>query len=106
MLHSFSSGSVLRDAGLEEGWYFSFSGMVTFRNWTQQDTMRAVAPERLLIETDAPYLAPVPYRGKRNEPGFVTEVARTLAEVRGIPLEELATVTTANALRLFWPNEE
>lgn len=105
VLHSFSSGPVLRDAGLAEGWYFSFSGMVTFRSWTQQDTMRAVTPDRLLVETDAPYLAPVPYRGKRNEPSYVTEVARTLAEVRGVSLAQVAAETTANAMRLFWPDE-
>ncbi len=105
VLHSFSSGPVLRDAGLEAGWYFSFSGMVTFKTWTQQDAMRAVASDRLLIETDAPYLAPVPHRGKRNEPSYVPAVARTLAEVRGTTYEEIAAGTTANAIRLFWPDE-
>jgi TatD DNase family protein len=106
ILHSFSSGPTLRAAGLEGGWYFSFSGMVTFRSWTDQDTMRAVAAERLLVETDAPYLAPVPYRGKRNEPSFVVEVARMLAEVRGTTFEEIAARTTENAMRLFWPEAQ
>ncbi len=105
ILHSFSSGPTLRAAGLAAGWYFSFSGMVTFRSWSDQDTMRAVAADRLLVETDAPYLAPVPHRGKRNEPAFVVAVARSLAEVRGMPFEELVACTTANAMRLFWPKE-
>jgi TatD DNase family protein len=102
VLHSFSSGSVLRDAGLRNGWYFSFSGMVTFKNWRDQDTARAVPDDRLLLETDAPYLAPVPHRGKRNEPAFVTEVGRQLAELRGGSPEALAATTSANAERLFW----
>ncbi|MGH7593426.1 MAG: TatD family hydrolase [Gemmatimonadales bacterium] len=102
ILHSFSSGTVLRDAGLANGWFFSFSGMVTFKSWTQFDTIRAVAADRLLIETDSPYLAPVPHRGRRNEPAFVVEVAQRLADIRGVPFDEIAAVTTANALRVFW----
>jgi TatD DNase family protein len=102
VLHSFSSGPALRDAGLAAGWFFSFSGMVTFKSWTQQDTVQAVPLDRLLIETDAPYLAPVPLRGKRNEPAFVVEVARKVAEMRGVSFAEIADATTANALRLFW----
>lgn len=102
VLHSFSSGPVLRDAGLADGWYFSFSGMVTFKSWNQADTVRAVPLERLLVETDSPYLAPVPFRGKRNEPAFVAEVARKVAEMRGVSFEEIAAATTANAMRLFW----
>lgn len=106
ILHSFSSGPHLRDAGLREGWYFSFSGMVTFRSWTQQDTMRAVREDRLLLETDAPYLAPVPHRGRRNEPAYVPAVAATLAEVRGVPVHEIAATTSTNARRLFWPTSQ
>lgn len=102
VLHSFSSGPALRDAGLADGWYFSFSGMVTFKSWTQRDTVQAVALDRLLVETDSPYLAPVPLRGKRNEPAFVVEVARAVAEIRGAPFEDIAVATTDNAMRLFW----
>lgn len=102
VLHSFSSGPALREAGLAHGWYFSFSGMVTFRSWTDLDTVRAVPMERLLVETDAPYLAPVPHRGKRNEPAFVTEVAARVAEIRGSDPETIADATTRNAERLFW----
>ncbi len=69
ILHSFSSGAVLRDAGLADGWYFSFSGMVTFKSWNQADTVAAVPAERLLVETDSPYLAPVPHRGKPERAG-------------------------------------
>lgn len=104
VLHSFSSGAVLRDVGLASGWYFSFSGMVTFRTWTQLDTVRAVPDDRLLVETDSPYLAPVPHRGQRNEPAFVAEVARRVAEIRETTAELIAATTTANALRLFWAN--
>ena len=102
VLHSFSSGPELRDAGLELGWYFSFSGMVTFKSWTQGDTVRMVPADRLLIETDSPYLAPVPNRGKRNEPAFVAAVAAKVAEVRGVSADQIAETTTANAMRLFW----
>ena len=102
ILHSFSSGTRLRDAGLEAGWCFSFSGMVTFNSWRQDDTVRAVPADRLLIETDSPYLAPAPHRGKRNEPAFVVEVARKIAALRDVSFEEIAAVTTANAERLFW----
>jgi TatD DNase family protein len=103
VLHSFSSGPVLRDAGLSHGWYFSFSGMVTFKSWTQADTVRAVPADRLLIETDAPYLAPVPHRGRRNEPALVAEVARTVAAMRGTTFDDIAACTSGNAMRLFWP---
>jgi TatD DNase family protein len=106
ILHSFSSGSILRDAGLANRWFFSFSGMVTFKSWTQQDTVRAVAADRLLIETDSPYLAPVPLRGRRNEPAFVVEVARAVATIRGTTYDEIAALTTANATRLFWSESD
>jgi TatD DNase family protein len=102
VLHSFSSGRTLREAGLDDGWYFSFSGMITFKSWTQVDTVRDIPIDRLLVETDAPYLAPVPHRGARNEPAFLVHTVARLAEIRGVAVEEIAAVTTANALRLFW----
>lgn len=102
ILHSFSSGPSLRDAGLAQGWYFSFSGMVTFKSWNHADTVRAVAPERLLVETDAPYLAPVPHRGRRNEPAHVALVARRVAEIREVTFDALVSATGDNAARLFW----
>jgi len=104
VLHSFSSGPVLRDAGLDRNYWFSFSGMVTFKSWPDPDTPRLVRPDRLLVETDAPYLAPVPYRGHRNEPAFVVEVVRKLAELRRTDATSLAAVTTENAMQLFWPS--
>lgn len=102
VLHSFSSGSQLREAGLDAGWYFSFSGMITFKSWSDTEAVQRVAADRIMIETDAPYLAPTPHRGKRNEPAFVAEVCRRIAEVRGIPVAEAAELTTANAERVFW----
>jgi TatD DNase family protein len=102
VLHSFSSGPTLRDAGLAAGWYFSFSGMVTFSSWRQEDTVRVVSDGRILLETDSPYLAPVPHRGKRNEPAYVANVAQKVAALRGVSVEQIAAVTTANAERLFW----
>ena len=101
ILHSFSGADRLLEAGIALGHYVSFSGMVTFRNWQRDDAIRRVPRDRLLVETDAPYLAPVPHRGKRNEPGFVVEVAKRLAEVIGVSFEELARVTTENAVRVF-----
>jgi TatD DNase family protein len=101
ILHSWSSGADLLERALELGHYVSFSGMVTFKSWTLDDAVRQVPLDRLLVETDAPYLAPVPHRGKRNEPAFVVDVARRVAEVRGMSFDELAALTTANAVRVF-----
>jgi TatD DNase family protein len=101
VLHSWSSGEPLLRAGLELGHYFSFSGMVTFRSWQGDAALRRIPTGRLLVETDAPYLAPVPHRGKRNEPAFVVEVAKRLAEVLGVSVEEVTRITTENALRVF-----
>ena len=101
VLHSFSSGPDVFQAGLDVGAYFGFSGMVTFRNWTLADCLRACPEDRLLLETDAPFLAPVPHRGKRNEPAHVSLIAARVAEVRGVTPTHLAAVTTANAIRCF-----
>ena len=101
VLHSFSSGPRVVEAGMAIGAYFSFSGMVTFKRWTLADVVAACPADRLLLETDAPYLAPVPHRGKRNEPAFVQHVARRVAEIRGVADQELTALTTANARRCF-----
>jgi TatD DNase family protein len=102
VLHCFSSGRDLAMRGLACGAYVSFSGILTFRT---AEALRAIAVEvpadRLLVETDAPYLAPVPYRGKTNEPAFVAKTAAVLAEARGVTAEEMARTTTANFHRLF-----
>ena len=101
VLHSFSSGDAVWKAGMAINAYFSFSGMITFRNWTRTDRLTVCPSDRLLFETDAPYLAPVPHRGRRNEPAFVREVAARAATVRGESLDTLAQRTTDNARRCF-----
>jgi TatD DNase family protein len=103
ILHSFSSGETLLRAALAGGHYVSFSGMVTFKNWTQDEAIRAVPADRLLVETDAPYLAPVPFRGKRNEPAFVRQTAERIAVVRGEDPQQLIGQMGANAARVFGP---
>jgi TatD DNase family protein len=101
VLHSFSSGDALFAVGMDVGAYFSFSGMITFKSWTAADRLTAVPAGRLLVETDAPYLAPVPHRGRRNEPAYVREVAETLARQRGEAFAGLADRTTENAHQVF-----
>ncbi|MDH3289929.1 MAG: TatD family hydrolase [Gemmatimonadota bacterium] len=101
VLHSFSSGPTVVDAGMAIGAYFSFSGMVTFKNWNLLDVVRTCPADRLLLETDAPYLAPVPHRGRRNEPAFVRGIAERVAELRDVSVDEVITTTTANAGRCF-----
>jgi len=104
ILHCFSGGPDELAAGLGMGFYISFAGVVTFpKAQRTQECAQRVPLDRLLIETDAPYLAPVPHRGKRNEPAFVIEVARKIAELRQMPVDELAAVTTANFYRLCLP---
>jgi TatD DNase family protein len=101
VLHSFSSGDGVWEAGMEVGAYFSFSGMITFKNWTRTDRLTACPADRLLLETDAPYLAPVPHRGKRNQPGFVRDIAERAAVLRGESFDNLTRRTTENARRCF-----
>ena len=102
LLHCFTSGRELAMTGLELGLYVSFSGVLTFKNSQElRDLVRDVPLDRLLVETDAPFLAPVPHRGKRNEPSFVAETARVLAQAKGVSFSEVAEKTTANVLRAF-----
>ncbi len=102
LLHCFSSGRALAEAAVELGGYVSFSGILTFPKSTElRDIARAMPADRILVETDSPYLAPPPYRGKRNEPAYVARVAAVLAEARGLELAALADLTTANFRRLF-----
>lgn len=102
VLHCFSSGAALARAGLELGFLVSFSGILTFK---RSEELRAIAAEvpldRLLVETDAPYLAPQPWRGKRNEPAYVAHTASVLADVKGVSSEIMADQTTANFFRYF-----
>lgn len=102
LLHCFSSGRTLAETALELGGYISFSGMLTFPKAGElRDIARDVPADRVLVETDAPYLAPVPHRGKRNEPSYVRDTARVLAETRGLAFDELAALTTRNVRALF-----
>ena len=103
ILHSFSSGPDLCRGAVALGHYVSWSGMITFRNWSSDALIREVPAERLLVETDGPYLAPVPMRGKRNEPAFVKHTSERLAQVLGLTAEECAERTEANAARVFGP---
>ncbi len=102
LLHCFTSSRTLAETGLELGLYVSFSGVLTFKN---SQELRAIAVDipldRLLVETDAPFLAPVPYRGKPNQPAYVSETARVLADIKGVSEDEIASITTDNVLKLF-----
>jgi TatD DNase family protein len=102
LLHCFTSSRALAETALELGLMISFSGVVTFKKSEDlRDIARDVPLDRILVETDAPYLAPVPHRGKRNEPAFVAATARAVAEAKGVAFEALADATCANTLRLF-----
>src|SRR5437763_9425276 len=102
VLHCYTGGAELARHAVALGCYIGFTGIVTFKN---SAALRAIAAElpadRFLIETDAPYLAPLPYRGKRNEPSYVAEVAKVLAQVRGVSFEDIARQTTENFFKLF-----
>ena len=101
VLHCFSGGADLLEAGLAAGWYVSFSGIVTFRKYAGEELVRRVPKDRLLIETDSPYLAPVPNRGKRNEPGFLGHTCVAVAAMRGEEPSATARDTLANACRFY-----
>ena len=104
VLHCFTGTPALRDAGLELGFYISLAGILTFPKAADlRDTARAVPLDRLLTETDSPFLAPVPYRGKRNEPAYVARVVEALAEMHQTPAGEVARRTTSNFHTLFRP---
>lgn len=102
VLHCFTENWEMAKAAIEIGMYISISGIVTFKTATElQEVVKKIPLDKLLIETDSPWLAPVPYRGKPNQPGFVREVGEFIAELKGISVEELAQVTTANFYTLF-----
>lgn len=103
VIHCFTGSEAFADACLELGFYISISGILTFKNATELQRIAALVPEdRLLVETDAPWLAPMPHRGKRNEPAYVRYTAEKLAELRGVSLDRIAAATTDNFYRLFW----
>jgi len=102
VMHCFTESWDVAQSAMDLGFYISFSGIVTFKNALGlKDVARRVPLERMLIETDAPYLAPVPFRGKTNEPGLVKYVAEEIARLRDIPLDQVASATTSNFFRLF-----
>ena len=102
VMHCFTESLETAEAALAEGFYISFSGIVTFRNATALKDVAARVPlDRLLIETDSPYLAPVPHRGKTNQPAWVVHVAEELARLRGLTVAQIADATTENFFRLF-----
>jgi len=102
VMHCFTESWEMAQASMALGFYISFSGIVTFKNAQElQETAIKVPLDRLLIETDSPYLAPVPYRGKRNDPSLVLHVAEKIAELRGISVDEVAQASTDNFYRLF-----
>lgn len=104
VLHCFTEDWDMARRAMDMNYYISISGIVTFKNADNvREVVKNMPLDRLLIETDSPYLAPVPYRGKRNEPKYVREVAEYIAEMRGLSLEALAEITTGNFERLFRP---
>jgi len=101
-MHCFTESQEVADAAIAQGFYISFSGIVTFKSAKALQEVTCQVPlERMLIETDAPYLAPVPHRGKINEPGLVRHVAEFIADLRGIAVEEVARHTSDNFFNLF-----
>jgi TatD DNase family protein len=102
VFHCFTETAEVALAAVERGYYISFSGIVSFKNAQDlRDLARRLPLDRILIETDSPYLAPVPFRGKTNTPAYVPHVAQAVADAVGLPVAELAAATTANTRRLF-----
>ena len=101
VLHCYTGSAVLARVALEAGWSISISGIATFRNWDRDDVVQMIPDAQLLVETDAPYLAPVPFRGRRNESAFLPHTVARLAVVRGTTAEDLAALTARNAIRFF-----
>jgi TatD DNase family protein len=101
VLHCFTGSAALARLALDVGWYVSFSGIITFKNWKDEEVLRLVPDDRILAESDSPYLAPVPNRGKRNEPAWVAYTVARLAAARAASDELLGALVTANARRLF-----
>lgn len=101
VLHCFTGSHALARTALDAGWYISFSGIVTFRKWEDEELLRLVPLDRLLVESDAPYLAPVPHRGKRNEPAWVSFTVARVAQARGMSTDALGDAAAENAVALF-----
>jgi TatD DNase family protein len=102
VIHCFTGDYVAARSYLDLGFYLSFTGIITFKNAEPlREVVRKVPLDRMLVETDSPYLTPVPHRGKRNEPAYVRLVAETVAQIKGVSLEEVAHTTTCNVRELF-----
>jgi TatD DNase family protein len=102
VLHCFTESLEMAQAALELNYLISFSGIITFKNAEElREVVKAIPLEKILIETDSPYLAPVPFRGKKNEPKYVVEVAQCVADLKGVTIEQVAQVTSENFHRLF-----
>ena len=101
VMHCYTGSHRLAEVALEAGWYVSFAGIVTFRKWDDDDLLRLVPSDRILVESDAPYLAPVPNRGKRNEPAWVIHTVRRVASARGTTPAEMGRLVASNARTLF-----
>ena len=101
VLHCFTGPRELAETALDAGWYLSFSGVITFKKWADDALLRFPAADRLLVEADAPYLAPAPHRGKRNEPAWVSLTLARLAGARGVVADHMGRVISENAARLF-----
>ena len=101
VLHCYTGSHALAELAIDSGWYVSFAGMVTFKKWADDDLLRLVPRDRLLVESDSPYLAPMPFRGKRNEPAWVSRTLAKVASARDDDALELGKATVANARRLF-----
>jgi TatD DNase family protein len=104
-MHCFTETTEVAKAAMEMGFYISFSGIVTFKSAKDlQETCKQVPLDRILIETDSPYLAPIPYRGKTNEPAWVSKVGEFVANLKGVPVEEIAERTSSNFFQCFHIN--
>jgi TatD DNase family protein len=101
VLHCFTGSRALAETALAAGWFVSFSGIVTFRKWSDDEIIRLVPDDRILAESDSPYLAPVPHRGKRNEPAWVSFTVARLGDARGVSADVIGETVSANARRLF-----
>jgi TatD DNase family protein len=101
VLHCYTGSHSLAEFALEAGWYVSFSGIITFKKWADDALLRLIPEDRLLVESDSPYLAPIPFRGKRNEPGWVAHTLTKLAAARGVDRQALGKATASNTERLF-----
>jgi TatD DNase family protein len=101
VLHCYTGSHQLAEAAIGVGWYVSFSGIVTFKKWADDDLIRLVPADRILAESDSPYLAPVPNRGKRNEPAWVAHTVERIADARRVEPDEMAIVTADNTRRFF-----